>query len=374
MKKTIILLVMLILAACGTDDPQTKLKALEDQRNKINAEIEKLRSEIVASGGAPENHKIVNLQTVQPVVFKHFIKAQGTVVSDNNILIPAQASGVVKKIHVKEGEMVSKGQLLAELDGAIYERNIAEIKTNLELATTVYERQKRLWDKKIGSEIQFLQAKTNKESLENRLATVEEQYRLTKIIAPINGQVDQILIKEAESAAAGFGTIRIVKVTDLKIESFLSEKFINQIHLGDIVTVEIPVIAKSFDAKITAVSQVIDAKNRTFPIEIKLSSDLGNIKPNMLTVLTINDYTNPQAISVPLNLVQNSGNENFLFTATKEAGKDDLWIVKKSSVKTGMNYDNMVEIYDGIQENDLIVSVGYQNLADGQKVKTEVQQ
>ena len=206
------------------------------------------------------------------------------------------------------------------------------------------------------------------------MATVEEQYRLTKIIAPINGQVDQILIKEAESAAAGFGTIRIVKVTDLKIESFLSEKFINQIHLGDIVTVEIPVIAKSFDAKITAVSQVIDAKNRTFPIEIKLSSDLGNIKPNMLTVLTINDYTNPQAISVPLNLVQNSGNENFLFTATKEAGKDDLWIVKKSSVKTGMNYNNMVEIYDGIQENDLIVSVGYQNLADGQKVKTEVQQ
>ena len=132
--------------------------------------------------------------------------------------MPSQTSGVVKKIYVNEGDVVSAGQLLAELDGAVYERNIAELENSLQLATTIFERQQRLWDKKIGSEIQYLQAKNNKEGLEKKLATVREQYRMTKITAPISGTVDEVVIKEGEAAAAGFGAVRIVQLSALKIK------------------------------------------------------------------------------------------------------------------------------------------------------------
>ena len=171
------------------------------------------------------------------------------------------------------------------------------------------------------------------------------------------------------TAAAGFGTIRIVKVSDLKIQANLSEKYINNVHLGDTVDVEIPVLNKSFKTTITAVSQVIDAKNRTFPIEIKLSKEIQSLKPNMLAILTINDYTNLQAFTVPINVIQNSGSELFLFTVQPE-NDSDILTVKKNIVKTGLNYDNIVEVIGGLKDNDQVISVGYQNLSDGQKVKT----
>jgi RND family efflux transporter MFP subunit len=289
--------------------------------------------------------------------------------SDYNIFLPAKSSGIVKKIHVTEGQKVSKGQILAELDGAILEHSIAELETNLELAKTVFERQQRLWDKKIGSEVQYLQAKTNKESLEKRLKALNEQYLLTKFIAPISGTVDQIQIKEGEAAAPGFGAIRIVKITDLKINSALSEKYIGQVKTGDPVGIEIPVLNKKFESTIQAVSQVIDSKNRTFSIEIRIPESQSDIRPNMLAVLTINNYSNPEALTVPMNIVQKSDEGNFLFTAQKSAeGNQNVWEISKEHVKTGLYYDDLVEIKDGLKEGDHIVIFGYQNLADGQKV------
>lgn len=172
MKKQIIyIFISIFLFSCGSKDKQARLQELEAQRDALDKKIEELRAEIQAANDSDETGKIayVNLDTVQSCMFKHYIQVQGTVESDNNIFIPPQASGVVKKIYVKEGDKVSRGQLLAELDGAVYERNIAELENSLKLATTIFERQQRLWDKKIGSEIQYLQAKNNKEGLEKKL-------------------------------------------------------------------------------------------------------------------------------------------------------------------------------------------------------------
>ncbi len=372
MRKTIALISTIIwLVACGQEDKQAQIKELESQRDALTARIETLRVQIANENGDIFSGKIayIKIQQLHRGEFRHYIKVQGTVESDNNILIPSQASGIVKKIVVMEGEKVRKGQVLAELDGAIYERNISEIKTNLELAQTIFERQERLWNKNIGSEVQYLQAKANKESLENRLATVEEQYRLTKIISPINGNVDQIKIKEGEAAAAGFGAIRVVEVTNLKISALLSENYIDQVHVGDTVEVNLPTISKSVKSTIRAVSQVIDSKNRNFPIEINVPKNMPEIKPNMLVALNINNYTNKKALAVPINAVQKSGEGTFLFTAKKNGVNSDFWQVSKRVVEQGVPSGKRIEIKKGLNAGEFIVVFGFQDLADGQRVK-----
>jgi membrane fusion protein (multidrug efflux system) len=371
MKKITLLLILgaLLLTACGPRDKKSQLRRMERQRDALNEKIERLKAELAqSSSGEPkvrEQLMYVAVSEVKPEVFQHFIKAQGTVESDNNILIPSQTSGIVKKILVDEGDRVSKGQLLAELDGAIYERNIAEVENALDLALTIFERRKRLWDKNIGSEIEFLQAKNNKENLEKRLETLQEQYQLTKIISPINGNVDNVLIKEGEMAVAGIGAIRIVQLSRLKIVAALSENYISRVKKKDIVRVDIPVLGLDFERTIDSVSQVIDPDNRTFDIEIEVPREQKNIKPNMLAVVTITDYKNPLAFIVPQNIVQKTGTEQFLFVASKENGQ---WIAKKKVVQAGESYDNRTEITDGLNDGDFIITFGFQNLADGQTV------
>jgi len=193
-------LIMLLISACGPRDKQGQLARLEAQREALSAKIERLKAEIAGeTTGAPQEVlTYVRGFELHPELFKHYIQVQGTVESDNNILIPAQSNGVVKKIHIRQGDRVNQGQLLAELDGIILERSIDEVTHALQLITTIYERQDRLWKKNIGSELEYLQAKNNKENMEKKLETLKEQYELTKIYAPISGSVDNVLIKEGD--------------------------------------------------------------------------------------------------------------------------------------------------------------------------------
>ena len=358
----------LILAACGPRSNEAQLARLERQREELTEKIEKLKQEIAQKANPAVKHeKVMNVE-ISPVkkeIFQHFIQVQGIVESDNNVLVAPQSSGVVKRIHISAGSKVSKGQLLAELDGSILESSIAEVESGLQLARTIFERQQRLWNKNIGSEIEFLQAKNNKESLEKRLKTLEEQYKMTKIFAPLSGTVDEILIKEGEMAAAGMGAIRVVQLSNLKIVVDLSEVYISRVNNGDFVHVSIPVIDREFDLRVDAVSQVIDPNNRTFQVEIKIPRSQSGIKPNMLAVLTINDYTNGEALVVPLNIVQETGLERFIFVAEQNSAD---WVARRRSVKTGETYNDRVEILSGLQEGEHVVTFGYQNLADGQSL------
>ncbi len=365
-----VFVIVFLLASCGGKDKKQQLEELKVERDKLIDQIAELEKEINAEGDSTNMiHKkqtLVMLDTIHAVEFKHYIEVQGYTESDNNIFVPAETQGIVERIYVKEGDKVTKGQLLAELDGSIYEKGIEELQTALDLATDIYERQKRLWEQKIGSEIQYLQAKNSKESLEKKLETTKEQYALTKITSPISGTIDEIAIKEGEAAVPGIGAIRVVQLSSLKIEAALSESYVNDVKKGDIVNVTFPSIDYSFEQKITAVSQVINPDNRTFTIEVKVPSKIQAVKPNMLAVLEVNDFTEAEAIVLPISMVQNSGEDHFIFVAEKQ---DENWIATRRIVETGKYYDNQIHILDGLQEGDVIVSTGFQNLANGQQIE-----
>jgi len=378
MKKLIsLLIVMAFIVSCSNpSDKQSLLsnlikekKEYENKLVELDAKILELQQSIQDEGGEVSTEMkftSVITKTMAPELFKHFIEVQGTVESDNNIFIPAESPGIVQKIFVSEGQHVTRGQMLAQLDATVIERSIDELELGLELATTVYERQKRLWDQKIGSEIQYLQTKNQKESLEKKLATVMEQYEMTKIKSPIDGIVDEIVIREGEMAMAGFGAIRVVQISDLNVKANVSDKYIQHIKVGDTAAVTIPSTGWTYKSPVSVVSKVIDPNTRTFSIEVEVPSNGENILYHMLGVIKINDYENPDALLVPVNVIQNSGSEYFLFVAKP---KDDYWIASKRSVVPGKYYDNKIEILANLEPGEQVITVGYQDLANGQPIK-----
>lgn len=367
--KVLAVLPLLFLLSCADDDKEAKLQELQDQKQELEIKIEKLKKEIAAEGNTSNNiFTLVETETINPETFRHYIEVQGNVETDNNILIPAEKAGLVKRIYVDEGDKVKKGELLAEIDDVITKSTIDEVENGLDLAKIVYERQKRLWDKKIGSEIEFLQAKNNKENLEKKLETLYESYNKRNITSPIDGVVDKIVIKEGEMAIAGVGAIRVVQLTSLKIVANLSEKYITSVKKGDTVNITFPGGGICCVKTIDAVSQVINPDTRTFQVEVDLSKEQNNLKPNMLAVLDIYDYTAENAIAIPLNIIQEKDNEKFLFKAVKDG---DKWIAKKQLVKTGLYQDDQIEVIEGLTFGDMVVTVGYQSLSDGDVIKIQ---
>ncbi len=356
---------LLIFGACRPGNNQSELEQLIKQRDALNEKIRTLQERPEAGSGTESAKEPVPVQIsqVEPQEFKHFITVQGTVESESNILVSPQTPGLVRTIRVQTGDRVKKGQLLADLDASVIQRSIEEVKNGLELARTVYERRARLWEKNIGSEIEYLQAKNNKEGLEKKLQTLQEQYQMTLITAPITGTIDDILIKEGEMAAGGYGAFRIVQLSQLKITASLSENYISHIRRNNSARISIPAAGIDFEQRLHAVSQVIDPNNRTFQIEIRIPGEVKNLKPNMLAVVTINDYTNPQALVVPRNIIQKTGESHFLFVAEPADGH---MTARKREVQTGEAYSSMVEITDGLNPGDRIIVFGFQGLGDGQ--------
>ena len=231
---------------------------------------------------------------------------------------------------------------------------------------TFFERKTRLWDQQIGSEIQYLQTKNQKEGLEKKLATVMEQYKMTRITSPISGIVDEIVIREGEMAMAGIGALRVIQISDLKVKANISDKYIQDISAGDTAFVTIPSTGWNYQKPISVVSRVIDPNTRTFSLEVAVPNNGKNIMYHMLAVIRINDYINNNALVVPINVVQNSGSEYFLFVAEKN---DDFWIASKRTVVPGKYYDNQIEILANLNPGDQVITVGYQDLANGQPIK-----
>lgn len=363
-------LMMSLFFACGSGggDNAAKLQDLKKQRDALNVQISTLEKEIVAQGGAADaGIKIptVIAQKMEADTFEHFIEIRGSVESDNNIFVPALRPYVVKKILVREGDQVSKGQLMAELDNESITQTIREIKNGLELATTLFERQQNLWDKKIGTEVQYLQAKTGKEDLEIKLKTAENELEKTRIYSPINGVVDYVALKEGEAAAPNVGAIRVSNPSSQKVVAKVSENYITNIRRGDKVNVYLPIIDQTIQAKVTAVAQVIDPNNRTIDIEVKLPDD-DRINPNMLAIITLNDYSNPQAYILPINAVQRSEKRNYVFVAQKEG---DNWIAGLKDVITGRFSHDKIEIIEGLKTGEVVITFGYNNISVGDPVK-----
>ncbi len=363
-------ILLALLASCSSkpESKTTQLETLKKEQVELAKKIEALEKEVAIEN--PEavtkvKMKEINVTALAPRSFDHFVQTQGTIVSIDNIQMSAKSAGVVTHVYAREGEAISQGQILAQVDNSLIIRGIDELKANLELANTVYNRQKNLWDKKIGTEIQYLQAKNNKESLERRLATLQEQIEMTKIKAPITGTVETVNIKVGENVAPGVPTFRVINTSDLKASAKMSESYITTIEQGDKANVSFPDMDKSIDARVTFVGRNIDALTRTFPIEVKLPSS-SYLRPNMTAVIRVIFHNDPAALCVPVNVVQSINGEKVVYIAEND-GKN--LVARRKVVEVVGVFGNFAQIKSGLKTGDKVITVGYQGLNDGELIK-----
>jgi len=357
-----------LFSCSGTTDKKANLEKLKAQRDQLNSEILQLENKsLPPDKKANLKAATVNVANASESVFNHYIKVQGTVDGDQNIAVSPQISGIVTAVYVKEGSHVKKGEVLAELDAQVLKQSLKEVKTQLELATSIYEKQNALWEKKIGSEVQYLQAKAGKESLEQRLGTMKEQLKQAKIISPITGTVESVPLRVGQNVSPGSptSTIRVINMNIAKISADVSEAYATRIHDGNSAVVSFPDLGKEFETKLNFTGRFIDPTNRTFKVECKVPAKNIVLRANMIAYIKIRDYTNNQAFCLPVNYVQNDQKGKFIYIA-KQNGRN--WIADKRMIKTGKDYDGIIEVLEGLKTGEKLITDGFQNLNSGENI------
>ena len=362
-----------LLTSCGEEkaqDPAGRLKELQAEQARIGAEIQKLQKELSQSGSKTADNtaaktKVVQALTLEESPFRTWVEVQGTVDARQSIEVTAESMGVVRNIKVKEGQKVTKGQILAELDQTVLLQSIEEIKGQLDFAKQLYTKQSNLWKQNIGSEVQYLNAKNQKESLERRLSTIESQLDMTRIKAPVSGTVDQVYLKLGQSTAMGMPAVRVVNFNDLRVITDLSESYVSRVREGASVDLEFKDLNLSAQGRIAYVARSISALNRTFRAEVPLNNREGLYRPNMIVGMKINDYSTNKAIKIPVNLLQNSDEGTFVMVVR---GEGTSLKASRVSVTPGRSNGIETEILQGLQAGDRIITTGYNDLNDGQAI------
>lgn len=362
MKRILFIAAIAILAACGNKkDPKTELADLKKQRTELDEKIAKLETTLGANDTTKVVAKDVSTFDVTESSFKNYLEVQGKIDAEENIQVNPEAQGVVTSVFVKVGQNVSKGQVLAQIDDKVLRQNITELQTQLTLATSLFNRQKNLWDQKIGTEVQYINAKTQKEAAENRISTLRSQISMYKIKSPISGTVDAMDLKVGESVAPGMSGIRVINASKLKAKAQVAETYAGRVNQGDEVNVIFPDLPDSLRTKINFASKTIDPASRSFEIQINLPSN-KKYRPNMLAVLKIVDYQNAKAIVIPVSAIQKSESGDFVFVSVNK-------VAKKAPVKLGKTYEGKVEILSGLKVGDKLITAGAQNLNEDDTVK-----
>lgn len=310
----------------------------------------------------------VYVQELQLSDFNHYVNIQGTVESDKTIMITPKTTATVQEILVRAGDQVQKGDVLARLDGEITKSQIQEVKTQLDLSKTLFERQQNLRDKGVGSEVEFLQAKTQYESTKNQLATLTEQYKNYTIRATISGTVDRVDLKVGETVGPTAPVFQLANSDALKVTAQVSEAYITQIEQTDSVEISFPSLDETITKKLDVVSKAINPSNRTFEVEVYISNNGEKIRPNMMAEVSINDITQHDMIVVPVNTVQQANNTNYVFIAEEN---ENGWVAVNREVTTGYNYENDQVITEGLEAGDLLITAGYANLSDGTRISIQ---
>lgn len=373
MKPYYAIALMSLLIACSQEkktDVQGKreeLTALKSQQTELTTKIKTLEADLTKLEPKKQENERVKDVSVAPLsasTFKHFVELQGTIDAKNNVQVSPKSGGVVTSVFVKEGDQVRAGQAIAKVDDQLLRESMAELKTQLSLVNTIYEKQASLWKQQIGTEIQYLQAKNNKESLERRMSTLNAQLSQSTVTAPISGVVDQVMVKIGQSAAPGMALVRIVNLSQLKVVAKVADTYSGSVRKGDAVLIEFPDLKKTLNSRISFVATTVDPLSRTFTIEAPLPSD-NALKPNMLARIKINDETKANAIVINQNLIQSTENGQLVYVAVNEGGKK---VAKARTVKTGQSYGGQIAVTQGLQAGDQIVTAGYQDLVDGQAI------
>ena len=379
-----LIIITLVLASCGGD----KKKSLED----IIAEgdltsIRAKRGEVVASQQQITEQlrlldaKIATLDTVKRIplittftakeeVFNHYLELQGNVQTKQNIVIYPEMAGTLQRVYVKEGQRVKKGQVLATIDDGGLGQQVAQLQIQADLAKTTFERQERLWNQKIGSEIQYLQAKSTYEAQQKAVNQLESQLAKTSVKAPFSGVIDDVITEQGSVVAPGQSQLmRIVNLNNMYIETDVPENYLLNVTKNKNVLVEFPVLGKTMNAKIRQAGNFINPANRTFKVEIAVPNTDNAIKPNLTAKLKINDYTNDKAVLIPQSIIsENENGEQYIYIIKEKNGNDEA-TAQRVIIKTGKTQGDVIEVLSGVSNGSEIIQEGARSVKDGQTVK-----
>ncbi|MGB0869741.1 MAG: efflux RND transporter periplasmic adaptor subunit [Flavobacteriales bacterium] len=355
----------------GTGDLTTikaKKTELSKKQSELLAEIKTLEAEIDKLDTS-KKVDLVSVEQLKMQSFHHYLETQGSVQTKQNVLIYPETGGLLEQVYVKEGQRVSKGQLLAKIDDGGLSQQVSQLEIQRDLAKTTFERQAKLWKQKIGSEIQYLQTKANYEAQEKAIAQLNETLAKSRITAPFSGVIDNVIKEEGNIIAPGPGSeiFRIVNLGNMYIEAEIPESHLKNVSKGKDVIIDFPVLGTKVNSKIRQVGNFINPGNRSFKVEIGVGNKDGNIKPNLTARLKINDYTNDNAILIPQSIIsEDSEGRQYVYTADTKGGKT---VAVKAFVETGLTSSDNIEILKGLKEGDSIIVDGARTVKNNQEVK-----
>ena len=381
MKRLVVLSMLIFLAACsaGKKDENAKLTDMKSELDKLKKEKESISVKILALeeqvnkidpvSAAEANKKLVAVTVLQPQDFEHYIDLQGRISTENIYYVtPRGMGGQVKSVLVKQGDRVRQGQLLLKLDDAVVREQIAQLKTQLDYAKDLYNRQQAVWKEGIGTEVQVLNAKNAVENLEKQMSVLNEQLAMTNVYSQVSGVAETVSIRVGETFTGNpVAGITIVNPSALKAVVDVPENYASKIRKGMDVIVDVPDLGKKFNSKISLVSEVIGQTTRSFVAESKIPSD-PQLKPNQIAIVRILDHASKNSIVVPVATIQTDEKGKFVYVMGTENGKA---VAKKKSVTIGELYDDKVEIKQGLESNDQLITQGFQGLYEGQLITTK---
>lgn len=369
LNKTIFFTALLLIAvACSsTVDKKAELAQLKKQHDELSLKIKSLETELKISDTTAKS-KVTSVTVTEAVAseFNHYLEVQGKVDGQDNIAVSAQMPGTITAVYVKEGDAVHKGQVLAQLDNSVLQQQVDNLKQQLAFATNLYKKQKALWDQQIGSEVQYLTAKNNMESLEKNLAALKDQVEMTRIKSPINGSVEEVNLKVGQLASPGLPAVRVVNFSSAKVVAEIAEVYGPKVKPGNKVIVFFPDFNTEINSQIRFSSKYINPVNRTFLCEVKLGPSKVEYRANMMAVVKINDYRNPSAFNVPVTLIRESQSGKYIYIAKEENGK---LVARRLPVTVGSIYNGLAEITKGVSAGEKIITTGFNSLIDGESIQ-----
>jgi membrane fusion protein, multidrug efflux system len=385
----IILIITLFVSSCSNQKKKSiddviatnnleKIRAKKSEISLIQQEINQQLKQLDNAISKIDTLKKIPLVTaikIEQKVFKHYLELQGNVSTKQLLVIYPEYSGILTHIYVKEGQKVKKGQLLGKIDDGGLSQQLAQLKIQANLSKITFQKQERLWEQKIGSEIQYLQAKSAYEAQQQAVNQLQKQISKTNIKAPFTGTIDDVITEQGSVVAAGQSPLlRIVNLSNMHIETEVPERHIKNVTKNKETKIEFPVLGKSVLAKINQVSDYINPANRTFRIEIKIPNEDKSIKPNLTAKIKINDYTNNEALLVPQSIVsENANGEQYIYIIKNKRNNNEA-IAKKVIIETGKTQGDLIEIIKGISNGDEIIQEGARSIKDGQTIKVITQQ
>jgi len=334
----------------------------------LQADISKIDAALATLDTKKEIEALVSTQVVKDTLFNHYLEIQGSVDTKENILVQPEMPGTLVTLNVKAGQKVAKGQILGRVDDSGASDQVASLETQYQLAKTTFERQKNLWNQKIGSEIQYLQAQTQMISLQKSVAQAKAMLSKTLIRAPFSGTIDEVFVERGQVVAPSqTGLMRIVNLSNMYVATNVPESYIGKLKVGTEVDVFLTSLGKTYKGKVRQVGNYINPNNRSFGIEVSVPNPQNLLRPNQVAKLKVIDYVNKKAVVVPTNIIQQDGQGNqFVFVVNNAT--DKTGVAKKVIVKVGQSADNVTEILDGINTEDVIVTEGFNTLIEGTKL------